>query len=209
MMEHQHKGWYKWGKLPHFDVGGIYQGITYRLDDSLPQAKLLELEEKLRIMNFPENKAKNERRKQIETWLDAGYGSCILREPENARLVIESWKHFDGKRYDLIAWVVMPNHVHVLIFVYEGSLLETIVASWKNFTSRRFTVKNGIEYIPHWWKGYWDRFIRNEKHFQDVVFYIENNPVTAGLVKKPEDWVFSSAYEHFAQEVHREGHSPE
>lgn len=193
----QHKGWYKWGNLPHYDVGGLYQSITYRLDDSLPQAKLSELEEELRLMHLSELQMKNARRKQIEAWLDAGYGSCILREPNNAQLMIETWQYFAGERYDLIAWVVMPNHVHVLIHVYEGAVLERIVTSWKNFTSRRFVASPEVERIPHWQAGFWDRFIRNEAHFRNAVVYIEHNPVTAGLVKRPEQWVFGSAYARY------------
>jgi REP element-mobilizing transposase RayT len=191
--DNTHKVWYKWEKIPHFDVGGIYQSITYRLDDSLPQSKLAELEETLSQLKMPTDKIEQERRKQIEALLDAGYGSCILREPENAELVINSWKHFDKTRYDLIAWVVMPTHVHVLIYVYEGTVLGDLISSWKSFTSKRFVIRPGLSYMPHWQRGYWDRFIRNERHYHNTVFYIENNPVTAGLVEKPEQWPFSSA----------------
>lgn len=190
MTGREHRGWYKSGKLPHYDEGGLYQSITYRLDDSVPQAMLHKLERELRALNSPENVTEMERRKRIEGWLDAGYGSCILRQSENARLVLDSWRHFDGQRYQLLAGVVMPNHVHLLLRMYEGYPLGELVESWKSFTSRRFVVDEALAYRPHWQRGYWDRFIRNEAHLCDVLRYIAYNPVKAGLVERVGEWAF-------------------
>ncbi len=68
--------------------------------------------------------------------MDAGHGSCILRDPTAAQLVIESWQQFDGDRYRLLAWVVMPNHIHVLMELTGKTPLARIVQSWKSFTGR-------------------------------------------------------------------------
>lgn len=80
-----------------------------------------------------------ERRKRIETWIDAGHGGCLLREPAAACLVQEAFLCFDGARYQLLAWVAMPNYVHVLVQPMEGWTMARIVASWKSFTSRRLS----------------------------------------------------------------------
>lgn len=206
----QNKGWYKHGNLPHYDAGNAYQSITYRLADSLPKAKLDELAEELR--NVDPKYMEAERRKQIEKWLDAGYGSCALRNPDHAGLVIDTWKYFDGERYDLIAWVVMPNHAHVLARFREWPMGK-ILNSWKSYTARRIDLrishpgaKNNSPEAgspkgkPKVWKdGYWDRYMRNELHFYNTIAYIENNPVSAGLVKRAEDWPFSSAGERICR----------
>lgn len=117
-----------------------------------------------------------------------------------------------GARYDLIAWVVMPNHVHVLIRTYEGVTLGKIVQSWKSYTGRQIskmqtaqeTRLGNQDSAGIWMREYWDRFIRDEPHFQTVIAYIHQNPVKAGLVAHAEDWFWSSAAE-LALGVPREG----
>ena len=101
------KGWRSRGYLPHFDMGVLYQGITYRLADSLPGSAGVPPASSAPLSTHE----KIERRKQIERELNKGYGSCLLREKKIAQIVVDAWKYFDGKRYELIAYVVMPNHV--------------------------------------------------------------------------------------------------
>jgi len=185
-----HRGWYKHGRLPHFDAGEVYQFITYRLDDSIPSTMLLRLEEELDESKLPSDRIEMERRRRMEQWMDKGYGSCILRNRENAELVMGAWRHFDGQRYDLLSGVVMPNHVHVLVRVYGGVLLGDLIESWKSYTSRRFTDDGVGRAKPHWQRGYWDRYIRDEGHYRDTVRYISANPVKAGLVARVEDWPY-------------------
>ena len=100
--------------LPHYHASEKFQLITYRLADSLPQNALLELP------GAPHSdEGKNTQyRKTVESILDHGCGSCLLQIPPIAEKVIEAWKYFDRKKYDLIAYVVMPNHVHVMIKTY-------------------------------------------------------------------------------------------
>jgi putative transposase len=204
------KGWYSRGYLPHYDECGALQMITYRLGDSLPQRVLEEMEETLALL--PEGRRESVRRQQIEEWLDAGLGSCVLSRPEAARCVVETWGHFDGFRYGLVAGVVMPNHVHVLIRLMEGVSLGKVVQSWKSYTGRRIAGivgdcragaqrsreegegrSGGRRSQGIWMREYWDRFIRDEKHFAAAVEYIHMNPVKAGLVEKAEDWYWSTA----------------
>jgi hypothetical protein len=103
--------WYSRGYLPHRDRLHLLQSITFRLADSLPQSTLKQLEQKLLLV--PEIRKDIEKRKSIEQWLDAGMGCCALRQPEAAAYVQQSLLHFDGDRYLVLAWVIMPNHVHV------------------------------------------------------------------------------------------------
>lgn len=197
---------YTRGYLPHYDEAGIFQMITYRLADSLPKDALAQLKEELK--SLPEDARDTARRQQIESWLDAGHGSCLLRHSKAASCVMDTWQHFDGVRYEFIAGVVMPNHCHVLIRVFEGAMLGKIVQSWKSYTGRRIIelkeecragarrsqeLPSQEERSPGiWMRDYWDRFIRDEKHFANAIEYIHNNPVKAGLVKNAEDWYWSS-----------------
>jgi len=134
-----------------------------------------------------------ERRRKIEAMLDKGHGSCVLREPAAAECIIENWRHFDEQRYKLIAWVVMPTHVHVLIEQYETASLSSVVQSWKSYTGKQLKAL-----FPHacadgefWMREYWDRYIRDENHFYAAIDYIRQNPVKAGLVDRPEDWPYT------------------
>lgn len=192
-------GWHSRGYLPHFESTDKLQHVTYHLADSLPKGVVERLEAELKRLS-PE-KQDAERRKRVEAWIDAGHGCCVLREPAIASLVQNSFLRFDGERYRLLAWVVMPNHVHVLFQPLNGWLVAKIVASWKSYTGRRISewlkaagnaVPGGIERI--WHREYWDRYIRDEKHYRQAVTYIHRNPVKAGLVAEPEAWQWSSAY---------------
>jgi len=131
------------------------------------------------------------RRTKFEEYLDRGRGSCLLREQRAAAVVEENWLHFDGQHYRLLAWVVMPNHVHLLVEIWQTPQSQ-LVKDWKGFSARRINrVLNRRGKL--WQDDYWDRYIRDEAHYRKVVHYIETNPVKAGLVKAPERWPFSSA----------------
>jgi len=186
--------WRSRGYLPHFDTPGILQSITFRLADSLPRTKLAALEKK--ISTLPPDQAGVARRKKIEEWMDAGMGCCALRHPEVAVMVQETLLKHDGQRYHLHAWCIMPNHVHVLIEANDS--LGKTVQSWKSYTGRWVMKKNaelglGVPGKALWMREYWDRYIRNEKHFRTVFEYIHRNPVEAGLCRTAAEWPWSSA----------------
>lgn len=182
---HQSRGYYSRGYLPHFDQPGLVQMITFRLHDAMPASRRAEWENMLNLED------ELERCKKIEEYLDAGYGSCVLRDERIARLVQEALLHFDGQRYRLLAWVIMPNHVHVLIETRPGYQLSEIVQAWKSFTAKEVNKLLGRRGIL-WQTDYFDRFIRDEQHFENAVHYIHYNPVKAGLVTQAEDWPYSS-----------------
>lgn len=191
-------GWHSRGYLPHFESADVIQHVTFHLADSLPKAALSRLAEELKFL--PDGKRHVERRERLDAWMDQGCGSCILREPRLASTVEHALVFFDAKRYRLLAWVVMPNHVHILFQPINGWTVAKIVASWKKYTARRIRddLRNGANReigVPGavWHREYWDRYIRNERHFRQALEYIHTNPVKAGLVSTPEDWPWSSA----------------
>jgi len=132
-------------------------------------------------------------RKRIEHYLDQSYGGCALRDERIATMVQDSLRHFDSERYLLSAWVIMPNHVHLLLTPFGSWSLSRIIKDMKSFTSREANKLLGRR-GQFWMEDYFDRYIRDAKHFASAVAYIENNPVKAGLVKKPGKWMFGSAW---------------
>ncbi len=189
-----HPGWTSRGYLPHFDEIGLIQSLTFRLADSLPQEKLRQLEREL--AQQPKSKQDLERRKRLERWLDAGLGCSALAHPQVAETLESTLLRFDGSRYQLLAWCIMPTHVHALIETREP--LARIVQSWKSYTGRWALAHNaqlrlGIPGKAFWMRDYWDRFIRDTKHLRQAIDYIEQNPVKAGLCATPPAWPWSSA----------------
>jgi REP element-mobilizing transposase RayT len=184
-------GWHSRGYLPHFDGGEIAQTVTFRLADSLPQHVLERW--KRELSKDASSEEDHILRKRIEHYLDQGYGSCALKNPRAAGLVQASLLHFDGERYRLSSWVVMPNHVHLILTPCHGWSLSRIMKDMKSFTSRevnKLVNRRG----QFWMEDYFDRYVRDAKHFASAIAYIENNPVKARLCANPEDWPFSSAW---------------
>lgn len=184
-----HKGWYSRGYLPHYDGGQIDQFLTYRLADSLPQNVLRRLEEKLNREEITER----EKLISVEKYLDHGIGQCLLKKSEIAEIVEENLLRFADVKYKLHAWVIMPNHVHLLLRPLKGYSLGEIVHSCKSYTSTRankFLNRKG----RFWFPDFFDRFIRDYEHFEKAFNYIERNPVKAELCENQSDWRFSSAW---------------
>ena len=186
--------WYSRGYLPHYDDIQKIQTVTFRLADSLPAQTLAELEAELK--RHPPSKRDAHRRKRLDQWLNNGAGCCALSHPQVAKVMQETLLKFDGARYHLVAWCIMPNHVHALI--QPRTPLARVVQSWKSFTGRWALARNielqlGISGDRFWMPDYWDRYIRDQEHFSKVVDYTHQNPVAAGLCQKAEDWLWSSA----------------
>jgi len=190
------KGWHHRGYLPHFDSDHVHQMITYRLADSLGA----------RAARPQQNEDDLAYRKRIETQLDKNYGSCALKDPEIAQAIIENWQHFDPDRYKLIVYVVMPNHVHLLIRPTEGQSLSKIIHGWKSYTGKLLGARAARPHsslhagkppaLPGWQPDYFDRYIRDENHYRAAIDYIHNNPVKAALCQAPTDWPWSSARQY-------------
>ena len=157
----------------------------------MPQIVLKKIRKELELINSEDI----ERKKLIlaEKYLDQGYGQCFFRHRDVAEIVRDSLLKFDRERYNLFAWVIMPNHVHTLLRPQPGFSLAQIAHSFNSYTAlkaNRVLNREG----PFWMREPFDRYIRDADHFNRTVRYIENNPVKAGLCVRPEDWEFSSAW---------------
>ena len=177
--------WHERGYLPHRDEPGLTQFVTFRLADSFPAALRSEWEALLKVENV------QERYRQLQAYLDKGNGECLLRRPDLAKLVENSLRYFHGKHYELKAWVVMPNHVHVL-FETGNKSMSKVVESWKKFTAHEADTVLG-RHGQFWIEDYWDTYMRDAEHELRTRHYIEDNPVKAFLVREARDWPWSSA----------------
>ena len=171
------------GDLPHWHQDGKLQFVTFRLADSIPRETrerwLAEKEEFLREFPKPWTSETEELYYEkfgtrMESYLDAGYGSCVLVDEEVQKIVADVLKFFDGERYRLHAFVVMPNHVHVLAELSGDFTLPEILKSWKGFSARQINKKLGASGAL-WQAESFDRLIRSEAHYYRVLEYIEKN----------------------------------
>jgi len=94
----------------------------------------------------------------------------------DCEIIVTTLKHFEGQRFDLFAYVVMPDHVHVLVKPYKEYLLHELVHSWKSFTAHRLQRELGRE-GKIWQEDYFDRIMRDEPEFIEKAQYILNNPL--------------------------------
>lgn len=187
------RGFYSRGYLPHLDAGSRPQFITWRLNDSVP-SHLFE-EWRTQCEALPEAKRKQELYVLTERYLDEGHGSCILRSPVASAKVQDALLFYNGARYELHAWVIMPNHVHVLLTPAQGQDLTSILRPIKSYTATHIHKALGGSGAL-WQADFFDRLIRDEEHFHRVRKYIEWNPVKAKLCTGPEHYVYSSAHPH-------------
>jgi len=175
-----HKGWHSRGYLPHFDSAELVQFVTFRLADSLPKSVVQALA------------TRSDQLATTNEQLDGGIGACWLKEPPIAQVVENVLLHFDGERYRVLSWCVMPNHVYVVVEVLAGNALGSIVRSWKSFSAgqaNRLLSRSGA----FWHRDYFDRYIRDEGHLARTIEYVENNPVKAGLAPGATEWPWGSA----------------
>lgn len=211
------KDWHERGYLPHCDKPGLTQFVTFRLWDSMPASRRSEWEHLLAInlrsdaprTNSPGDappvgarsiaphesearaQAAREQRRKLEEYLDRSHGDCFLRDPRVATLMENTLRFHHGQRFSLLAWVVMPNHVHALFTVLNTPLSKTM-QNWKSIPA---VAANKLlnRACDFWQEDYWDTFMRNEEQTCKAIRYIENNPVKARLCRAPEEWPFSSA----------------
>ena len=199
-------GWHERGYLPHCDFPNLVQFVTFRLADSMPVSHRGEWEHLLKVDDV------HMRRTKLEEYLDRGVGECWLRDARIARTAEDSLLHFHNDRFELLAWCVMPNHVHVLVDV-RMTPMGKMVQSWKRFiatqaetilTERRSPTRLAVEPTRNeparraalrlkWQREYWDTFMRGDEQERTAIRYIENNPVKAKLCRTAEEWSFSSA----------------
>lgn len=181
--------WWSRGYHPHLDSRTRIQHVSIHLADSLPRRVLERMSEELAAL--PPRQRTIEQHHRVQVWLDAGHGCCLLREPWAAELVQSSLLCHDGQRHHLLAWVVMPNHVHAVVDMLAGQELRAAVASWKKYTARRLAADMPDQRV--WLREYFDRYVRDDEHLAAVIAYVHNNPVKAGPVVEADQWPWSSA----------------
>ena len=171
-------------RLPHWNQVDCVQFVTFRLADSLPQTKLKEFrqakEHWLGQHPKPWGEAMQEEydamfTAKMDKWIDAGYGECFLKDGRVRNIVTNAFMHFNGDRCYIHAYVIMPNHVHVLMTPREGHTVQSVVGAWKRFTSIniiKLLGRNGAV----WENECFDRMVRNADEYEAYVDYIIDNP---------------------------------
>jgi REP element-mobilizing transposase RayT len=187
----------KRNRLPHWHAEHAIYFITWCLADAIPAPVLMRLraerdaeyERVVRLrgsVTIPEKKMMDAALTDaLERFLDQHHGECLLRDHRAARIVADSLKHFDGERYNLFAWSVMPNHVHVVLSCQTGFDTSSILHSLKGFTSKEVNKLLGRS-GTRWQAESYDRCIRDSDELQRTVDYVLGNPIAAGL----QDWPF-------------------
>ena len=175
--------------LPHWDQRQSLQFITWNLGDALPLPKRKQVQREReqwhRFHPKPWNAEEEAEYRELfiirwEKWLDAGCGCCLLRNPRASKIVSEALLFFHEDRIEMHSFVIMPNHVHLLVQLKGEQTLAKLLQSWKGFTSHELN-RLGLFDGPLWMKDYWDRMIRGPIHYGRVWRYIARNPVKAGL----------------------------
>jgi radical SAM superfamily enzyme YgiQ (UPF0313 family)/REP element-mobilizing transposase RayT len=175
--------------LPHWKQTGCTYFVTFRLADSIAQSRISEynvLREKWNEHHQPPYSDKEQEQfdklfsERVNSWLDEGAGACILGKPDISKIVADALAHFAGQRYELDEWVIMPNHVHVLITPMANFELKEILHSWKSYSANQINRHTGTSGTV-WKKESYDHIVRNQEELTRIRKYIRNNPVAAGI----------------------------
>jgi putative DNA methylase len=173
-----------WSTLPHWDIIGQRVFLTFRLNGSLPVNRV-----------FPPTRMTGGKAfAALDKLLDqAETGPVYLRQPAIAKMVVDSILAGDRRfnRYDLHAFVVMPNHVHMLVTSHVK--LADWFRSLKGFTGREASRTLGLNGTPFWQDESYDHLVRNDDEAELIKKYIEWNPVKASFCESPETFPWSSA----------------
>jgi len=166
--------------------------VTFMLVDSFPVTRRSEWEP---IFNETDDSLKW---RKLEEWLDRGHGDCWLRQEKAARTAEEILLEKNERDFQLQAWVIMPNHVHLVVDVWDVPLAK-LIGLWKGKSSRLINL--GLKRRGHLWQDdYFDTLIRDEDHRKKAIHYTEANPAKACFVTNPRDWTWSSARRRDAYE---------
>ncbi len=188
------------GRLPHWEKEEGLYFLTFHLADSLPQAVLAKIAERHHILEaakeinanlLPEQKAllADYSHARIEEYFDRGAGSCPFLDMRIAGSMAAALRFREGRHYRLLAWCVMPNHVHVVVRLFPGRELARVVKAWKTFSAKAANHALGRK-GRFWQREYYDRLIRNGDELSRAIQYVLENPGKAGL--KNWSWVWNA-----------------
>jgi REP element-mobilizing transposase RayT len=172
--------------LPHWTSAGAIYHTVFRLTDSLPAAVIQRFREEEKLAT-PAVPPEADLAKRVERYLDEGHGNCWLSQPKVAALVARAVTHFESTHYELHAWCVMPNHVHVVMRPLGSQILSDILHSWKSFTAKEANRMLGRE-GSFWQKESYDHIVRDADELQRTIRYVCENPHQAGLKDCPWVW---------------------
>ncbi len=228
------------GTLPHWYVPGAAHFVTYRLAGSLPPTVLaaLRAERQRRLSERPpEGQSFYQFKLRVHKQMFLAYDHHLdhvdkldwLTRPEVAAIIRENLYHHDGHKYHLLAYCIMPNHVHVLFqpivvelagreeampmpedvhsdeFLDKCSALAKIMHSLKSYTANRINEVLGRS-GQCWQHESYDHWVRDEEELERIVAYIVANPVKPGLARFPHEWPYSSAYDRFIRDGEMSGY---
>jgi REP element-mobilizing transposase RayT len=191
------------GRLPHWEKEEGLYFITFHLADSLPQSVLAKIVERHNLLAtakqnnanlLPEQEAllAGYSHSRIEEYFDRGAGSCAFNDPRIAGAMAAALRFREGAHYRLLAWCIMPNHVHVVVRLFPGQELARVVKAWKNFSAKAANQTLGRK-GRFWQREYYDRLIRNEDEFNRAIRYVVENPLKARL--RDWNWFWSAGWE--------------
>jgi type I restriction enzyme R subunit len=185
---------------PHWSQAGAVVFITFRTRDSIPRAVLQQWEREkqqwLRLRGYDSAKHwsvivptmtekdradfQREFQRRREGCLDACHGRCLLRRPELARIVADALMHFDGERYRMGDFIIMPTHVHLLAAFATAEAMTLQCDSWLHYTA--FQINRAIgEKGRFWQQEPFDHLVRSLEQYEHLRQYIADNPRKAGL----------------------------
>lgn len=186
---------------PHWSQTGAIVFVTFRANDSIPREVLQRWDDEKNdwlsrrgllggthwseVVRRLDEKTRHEFKKQFnrcrEDFLDTCHGRCLLKRPELARIVADSLLYFDGKNYRMGDFVIMPNHVHLLVAFPDPETMEKQFGSWLHYTAYR--INQTIGENGHFWQQEpFDHLVRSVKQYEYLRQYIADNPRRAGLV---------------------------
>ncbi len=174
--------------LPHWSQAGTIYFVTFRRADSMPASRAAELSRErqmwCKVHQEPYTSAQWHEyhmlfSARIEQWLDQCCGSCLLTDPACAQIVVDAIESHDGRCYQLDQWVIMPNHVHLLVTPHEGFALKEILQGWKSFTAHAIN-RHLRRHGQLWQRESFDHIVRSPVHLERFRQYIRDNPAKAG-----------------------------
>ncbi|MCB1217127.1 transposase [bacterium] len=183
----QSRGFYKHGNLPHLDLPGAVQFLSIVMADAAPKKQQIrrissEFQSGIEIIHA------------IDCEVDGNSGSCLLKHEHYASCVVDSiFRTSTDGQHNPLAWVIMPNHLHLLTRVNQESDIGRIVNRLKSGSATSINRLRGSS-GKFWQRGYFDRMIRSDDQLWRTIDYIHNNPVEAGLVSDPQHWKMSSIH---------------
>ena len=184
---------------PHRERENAIYHIGFRLYDSIPSSIIRDLQMRRKLMEAQLMDKRGQLSEydceqldrlyavEVDKLIDNGYGSCIFNDYKCCEIMRDVLTTACGSKYELYAWCIMPNHIHVMMSLLFGNKLADVVQAWKSISSHLINKKrNAIGKL--WQRDYFNRIIRDYNHYLKTKEYIWNNPQKAGLHDWPWRW---------------------